>query len=187
MKIRVLALLAGLLLPLPLLAETTYTYTGNPYTEVFDAYTTSDYLSITFNLSAPLADNLAGVFITPDSWFITDGIYSDSSADADSLVEFGVMTDGSGTIYDWLVQDEFFSYGGEFISVNDIGTSESVVYDRSVITLTGGTAGGENVNDPGTWTETGETTVTPEPESLVLVGSGLVALAATARRRFLRS
>ena len=42
-------------------------------------------------------------------------------------------------------------------------------------------------DDPGTWTETGETTVTPEPESLVLVGSGLVALAATARRRFLRS
>ncbi len=83
------------------------------------------------------------------------------------------------------MQDQFFSPGGEFISVNDVGTSDSVIGDRSLVTLSGGTVGGENVNDPGIWAES--TSDTPEPESLVLAGSGLMALAAAVRRRFSRS
>jgi hypothetical protein len=71
------------------------------------------------------------------------------------------------------------------MSANDIGTSDSVIVDRSLVTLSGGTVGGENLNDPGTWTET--TSDTPEPESLVLAGTGLMWLAAAVRRRFSRS
>ncbi len=133
MSIRKLALLAAVLLPLPLLAETTYTYTGTPFTAVISPYTTSDYLSITLNMSAPLADNLHGIYVTPDSWSITDGIYSDSSADVDSLVEFGFVTDGGGAITEWYVQDDSFSSGTEFVTVYIPATSTdtATIIDRS--------------------------------------------------------
>jgi hypothetical protein len=180
MYVHKLALLAAVLLPLPLLAETTYTYTGNPFAYVISPYTTSDYLSITLNLSDPLGESFGG-YVTPDSWSITDGVYSDSSVDAKSLVEFGFVTDGSGAITEWLVEDESFSSGTEFFTVNfpATDTDTATIADRSLT----GDIGGENVNDPGFWTEMSST---PEPESLVLFGSGLIALAAVARRRFQR-
>ena len=59
MRLRLLLLSALLpVLPMPVLADTVYTYTGNPFIQAYAPYTTSDFVRGSFTVSSPLAPNL---------------------------------------------------------------------------------------------------------------------------------
>src|SRR5689334_11307437 len=52
---------------------TTYQYTGNPFTYVSGAYTTSDFVTVMLTLAAPLPSNFEG-YVTPTAFTFSDGV-----------------------------------------------------------------------------------------------------------------
>jgi hypothetical protein len=172
-RIWTLAFLAALILPLPLKADTfTYDYTGQAFTLETGAFDSTSSLtgSITFN--APLADNFNG-FVSPASFSFTDGISTDTSSDFFGASVFDITTNQSGQIVDW-----YIALSGWPFSFQSTG---------------GWLGGGDQVNDgrsqgtnwnQGSWSDPGSgNSPVPEPENLVLVGTGLVGLAGLLRRK----
>ena len=105
MRLRAVLVSVILLLPMPMLADSfTYTYTGNDFTN-FNAsgepqvYTTSDFVSGEFTLSAPLAD-YSGGYLDPTSFSFSDGYQTISNINA-SDPTFYVLTNGEGAIIQW--------------------------------------------------------------------------------------
>jgi len=184
MRIRALALLATLLLPLPLLAQTyDYTYTGNDFqgdglyvVPPVLPYTTSDFVTVTFTLSAPLGDNLGeGTTIRPLTWSFSDGVQTDTSADLSADSDFYLDTNGSGTIVDWQVLDTFgVGFSSQIQTIFETQLAYSYNYDygynspRNGANLTSGE--GSEIYNPGVWTvsESGAPSV-PEGSSLSLM------------------
>jgi hypothetical protein len=171
MRLRSWTLLAGLLLmTLPMLADTTYTYTGNAFTAGSGAITGF------FTVAAPLGNNLSFVTFTPASFSFSDG--SVTLASGDPLITSDVFTAFStaanGNITSWAIQ---------------IGTSDNNVFLRTIANIPGnpvfdeGLPGGVNGNDPGTWSSSVASPV-PEPSALILLGTGVLAVVGAARRRF---
>jgi len=182
MRIQALALLAALTLPLPLLADTiTYTYSGNDFTKNDSPYTTSDTVTGEFTLSAPLADNLGTsmslVTIDPASFSFSDGV--DTLSNANATIRIDIGTNASGAIDEW---DISMQNGGP-PGLEEIVTENFNVFiaDQAINDLDG--ADDFNENSPGAWTSS--TTVTPEPASLMLVGTALLGTLGFARREIL--
>jgi hypothetical protein len=152
-------------------ADTTYTYTGNPFTLITPGspYTTSNFVSGSFMVATPLGDNLNDVDITPVSFSFSDGVLS--TVDNLSLAGFSIATDASGDIAAWIVVFNFVSDASiNFSSISgDIDQAENGSIGASF--------------QPGTWTETTNSPV-PEPESLMLVGTGLLGVFGVVRRNF---
>jgi hypothetical protein len=174
MRIRALALLATLLLPLPLLAQTyDYTYTGNDFqgdglsvVPPVLPYTTSDFVTVTFTLSAPLGDNLGeGTTIRPLTWSFSDGVQTDTSADPGATSDFTFITNGSGQILDWDVVDYF-----GVADNSSIGTYGATPFnvDDGVYSYTGSVSGAEKYN-PGLWTVSESVSSVPEGSSYPLL------------------
>lgn len=138
MRIRALALLAAALLPLPLLAQTyNYTYTGNDFnTDISGPYTTSDFVSVTFAVSAPLADstvyeNSGSTNLFPLSWSFSDGVQSDNNTDPGASVTLQVVTNSSGQITNWYVGDQFGAPYEKIIE-SYYAVGDTVSYDRAI-------------------------------------------------------
>jgi hypothetical protein len=156
----------------------TYTYTGNDFTQANSPSSTSDFVSGFFTVTAPLGDSLSAVSISPSTYSFSDGVQTMTNANS-SIDYFDISTDGSGNISGWIIwvyqngiPGEDYIYTATYIPVL---TSEAT--DVGLNAATG--EGGDNVSDPGRWTES--PSPTPEPSSVALMSIGMLALAFVAR------
>jgi hypothetical protein len=193
---------------MPALADTiTYTYTGQDFL-YFNAngepqvYTTSDFVSGDFTLSAPLADSLTSfTAIDPLSFSFSDGVDTITSANSSASATIEVETNATGEITGWLIEveapgsigvDQITTSDGYAANAGDVGVFGQYedYYDCGGPVLCGRPyfADGYNVSSDGssagTWA-VAEVAATPEPGSLMLVAIGLLGGAAFVRRRAL--
>lgn len=165
----------------------TYTYTGNPFT-VVNCFSLSCNPALTgsFTVSSALGDNFSG-FITPSSFSFTGGDVATitNTSCAPSTCEgpqpagesFWVATNASGAITQWginLCSDNDCLADQINTSFEIFGTSGGADF------VANGAVFARNQNDPGTWTSA---TATPEPSSLLLLATGLLALGPLIRFR----
>jgi hypothetical protein len=99
--------------PLTLHADTVYTYTGNDF-DRFDyantSYSTSDFVSLSFDLAAPLGPNLVTQIVLPTIYTVSDGVETVYPSMVSGSA-FIFSTDASGNIIDWnLVFEQFDTY-----------------------------------------------------------------------------
>jgi hypothetical protein len=179
MKIRAVILSAILLLPLPMLADsvTTYTYTGKSFTFVEAPYTTSDSITGYMTL-ATLGDNYVDVQVNVQSYSFSDGL--NSYVGAYSQIA-NVSTDATGALDGWVIQLGSFG-NGPFCTIEG-GNSPHAPQSGDECSLS---AQGPSANnrDSGNWTMV--TFETPEPSSLVLMTTALLASGVAARKRLLQ-
>jgi PEP-CTERM motif len=171
-------------------ADTTYTYTGQPFTNFSGADSCTNgvgecFLSGTITFASPFPSNsvfsIFGDFDEPValppnllSFSISDGVQSFSIASHHSNgAEFGIYLDTgpNGQIENWV----FFIAGNPEAGLGTAGPG-LVLGPTGLIgptDLTTSDNGGvsSNFGTPGTWT-----TSTPEPNSLLIFGTGFLGL-----------
>lgn len=174
--------LAGLLaVATPATADTQYTYTGNQFNFLLGTSCPPECnLSGYFTLPSPIGDNVNGAFFTPTTFSFTDGLMTITQANATGFHFGGVSTNSAGVIVawnmDWMTADyKMFSGtnppGCAGCSVIDVTFNNAITIEAAI------------PNDPGSWTTT-NTSVVPEPTSLVFVITGLAGV--LTRRKLMR-
>lgn len=178
------------LLTAPALADTVYTYTGNPFTQVVAPITTSDFVTASFTVASPLAPNsefsneiLGALPFNPISWDVSTAGYTISNATPGVIVGLNFWTDSQGNIVDWIFGAEAESVPGQ------IETDRAEISSFDFVGDHYGTVNPSfNSNNPGVWTiSTSTPPAVPEPQSLLLVATGLLGVLSTVRRNLQRS
>lgn len=162
-----------------------YTYTGNDFTFAQAPFTANDCITGFFIAAAPLASNVTVEEITPVAFSFSDGLDTISNTSNPSSVDFVVGTDNSGNIARWSITvllpgTKSTGYTAALFTQGNLDGQSQDAAGRD-----GGAVFASNSQDPGSWTETTlpSQVPTPEPESIVLLGSGSLALAGAIRRR----
>jgi hypothetical protein len=169
----------------------TYNYTGNDYTTCAGTYCTGGpyalSVSFTTTLTGSALDNLpfTDIASTITSFTFTDGSGLTINNSNGYFSDFYISTNASGNFVGWLI-------GGCPSLPTGCNTEMQTNWDSpfgfipgadfSETTSSFAGSYGFIGSDPGTWTST-----TPEPETWLLIGAGLGAVALVRRKRHHRS
>jgi len=160
---------------------TTYSYTGKPFTIAEGPYTTSDYVTGSF-FAPTLAPNLNHALLDVYSFSFNDGVQTLTGA---YEILGSVSTDSNGALTNWDLFPGMNTYAG-FCSIEEgadrdfPGTQcENTGYYKDGFAENGFSFGPADPNGTGTY----QTSVTPEPSSIALFGTGLAGIVEYRRRR----
>jgi PEP-CTERM motif len=194
-----------LMLPMPVLAGTiyTYSYTGNTFTTglgysvggygsqplPFGPFTTSDSVDVSFTLSSALGDNLSNTAITPASFTISDGVDTVTNAGTFNDEYFYIWTNASGQIVEWQIIVQTMTTDVGITTTDFPGATTTDSGSHQVGQYQSGQSEAFVDSDPGTWAMSKQTAsdppaATPEPSSLMLLGTGALGFAGLIRRKF---
>jgi hypothetical protein len=174
-KTPLLLLFATLFFSASAKADTDYTYTGNPFTVFYGSTCGIECgLSGTFAVANPLSPSTEQT-IAPSMYDFTDG--QNTFTNSNSVIEgFEIETSATGSIDGWDISLYDPTLNQDYESQSTFGGgSEDYEYNETYYAY--------NLNDPGTWTETDPPGPTPEPSSLLLLGTGLLGIAFVMRKQ----
>ena len=154
---------------------TTYQYTGNPFTNVEGAYTTSDFVSGTVTLAGPLAPNMALTSVSPTAFTFSDGMQTFTNLTPSVDFSFAFATGPTGAITLWNVNVDT-SAQSNLLTVRD-GSNDP--QDSGQISFNDR---GWNSSAPGQWTTLPAGAVADAGSALSLTALTLMALGLVARR-----
>jgi hypothetical protein len=160
--------------PASVQADTTYVYTGNPFTTATAPYTTSDFVTAMLTFASPLAPNMVFDTVTPLSFSFSDGeqTITNVSPGVSSLIQLGTGPTGLPSIWQIEVGADsgvIFTTGGGALSPSDS------------VNLHNATMSTANVHSAGTWTVV-VPAVPDAGSTLPLMSLSLTALGLVARR-----
>jgi len=160
-------------------ADDMYAYTGNAFTFAQAPFTISEFDSGSFTLGAPLGPGLSFSDISGQllNYSFSNGFATFTNNNS-SIDIFEISTNSSGTITAW---DIGLFNGTPSTTFNEYASEGAPSgYDNGEFQDAAGFSEGQNQNDPGSWTAQ---TITPEPGSLLLFGTGVLWIVALMRRK----
>lgn len=152
---------------------TAYTYTGHPFTTYGAPFSASDYVTLTFTIPT-LLDNQPIQFVTPLSYTASDVLDTLSNSTPGATVHYLMIGTSNGriTTWNWDIFIPTQSPPTDINSVNYQTTVADVGIHNSPV------ASAYNTNSPGIWVSA----PVPEPSSVVLTCTALLALAFVVRK-----
>jgi hypothetical protein len=152
-------------------ADVTYFYTGTDFTIAQAPYTTSDSVTGSITLSAPLGSFLFFAGITPVAFSFSDGVQTLTQNNTNHN-SFVVSTDGAGDITSWIVSVAAEVSGVDLETISTANAPGFVFDLGSTAIAVPGSFVEASTSVPGTWSAG----VVPEASTWVMMAVGFAGL-----------